>query len=165
MADTGLSFDGLDKLNAWLLSAINPRAFRDVVEAGARTLTGIFKKYPPVKRLTRREVYGSAFRSDKQRRWFFWALRTGQIEVPYFRGQNPRSENLQQSWAVEMVDDETVRVGTQVSYAQTVMDDAKQSKYMAAVGWRTVQTLMSDADVNATVVDSLNKAIAQKLGV
>jgi hypothetical protein len=48
---------------------------------------------PAQEHLTRREVYGEPFKSDKQRRWFFAALRDGEIQVPY-----QRTGELASSW-------------------------------------------------------------------
>lgn len=82
--------------------------------------------------------------SNKQRRWFFAALRRGDIDVPYKRGGSRGSQNLLQSWAVEVISKDSVQAGTHVTYAPLVKDADKQSKYMAAIGWTTLQADIAD---------------------
>ena len=148
MADAALTID-FNQFNLALLQLTNPAFLRELVHAGALTIESKFKRYPPANRLSREQVYGTTFQSDKQRRFFFWALRNGVIQVPYFRGQNPRSENLQQSWNVVMLDNLTAQIGTAVSYAPLVMDAERQTMYAKAVGWRSVQSILPDAEPEA----------------
>lgn len=42
-------------------------------------------KYPKASGRTRKDVYGTAFKTDKQRRFFFAALASGAISIPYQR--------------------------------------------------------------------------------
>jgi hypothetical protein len=42
-------------------------------------------EYPPQRRATMKQVRGKTFLTDKQRRYFFWALAKGEIKVPYRR--------------------------------------------------------------------------------
>jgi hypothetical protein len=63
--------------------------------------------YPPQNYVSREAAYGQTFQTDTQRRWFFWALNSGAIEVPHQRGalgdawrwdtSGPRSERLSNS--------------------------------------------------------------------
>ena len=70
---------------------------------------------------------GQGFKTAKQRRWFFWALRTGQITVPYrrtmtlgrsittFKGKGSLSEVKPINEGVRGV------IGTAIPYAQYVV--------------------------------------------
>jgi hypothetical protein len=78
--------------------------------------------------------------NDKMRRGFFAKLKSGEIEVPYRRGQSPGSEKLGQSWTVrrENMGFRAI-IGTNVSYAQLVQDSAKQTSYHRGTGWITTK--------------------------
>lgn len=136
------SVQGLDQLKVKLAELRDPQALRAWVAAAAHALLGHVKAYPPAKRLKRSGVYGQAFQSDRQRRWIFAALKRG--EIPYFRGQNPRSENLGQSWTVAMRSNTAAVIGTQASYARRVKDKPLQTRFMRAIGWRSVQQDATD---------------------
>jgi len=70
---------GLDKL---------PQNIQDAAgDDVAKYLVNVLKKYPPPKRVTRKAAYGTTFFSDNQRKFFFAALRSGAISVPYRRTQ------------------------------------------------------------------------------
>jgi len=143
---------GFDAVRQRLIAMASPAQRKRWLLVGGRHLKSKINRYPPVRRLTRRQVYGQPFQSAKQRRWFFAALRRGDIVVPYYRGQNPKSENLGQSWTVAMRDEDTAVVGTQVSYARYAMGRGKQSRYHQAVGWKTAE---DQADAAAPEVVSV----------
>ncbi len=67
------------------------------------------------------------FASDRQRAYVHWALRNGQMEVPYRRGGSPGSERLRSSWTVQVEGAGLARravVGTRASYAALVQGPA-----------------------------------------
>lgn len=156
----GMTITGEPELLAALQKLGSSAVNRAVLNAGALMLAGKLKVYPPANRLTRASVYGSTFKSEKQRRFFFWAMSAGVIVVPYVRGSNPKSKNLQQSWTIKVDSDTQASVGTQVSYAPLAMDAERQSKYLAAVGWRTVQTIIKAEEpaVQTAMTAALEKA-------
>ena len=96
------------------------------------------RRYPPPSRGPMK------WKSEKQRRWFFAALRRGEIEVPYRRGQSPGSERLGASWTKRVTATGTefrATIGTNVSYARYVQD----SGFQAAIhkgNWQTVQDVV-----------------------
>lgn len=112
---------------------------RSATMAGALTALSFIKPYPEANRPSRSSVYGQAFRSAKQRRYFFFALRHGLIQVPYRRGLSPGSQRLGRSWAAKQLTDTAVAIGTNVTYARMVKDEGQQTRYMKAVGWTTIQ--------------------------
>ena len=105
--------------------------------AADRCVRDDVRRYPPPSRGPMK------WKSAKQRRWFFAALRRGEIEVPYRRGQSPGSERLGASWTkpvARKVGAGLIQaiVGTNVSYARYVQD----SGFQAAIhkgNWQTVQ--------------------------
>jgi hypothetical protein len=97
------------------------------LKAGALYLKGVASEYPPVRRL---KVDTTKW-TIKQRRWFFAALKKGEIEVPYPRGTSRRSERLGARWAVDesKVAQGVAVVGNNASYAQRVYGRQEQSWY------------------------------------
>lgn len=112
---------------------------RGATMAGALTALSYIKPYPEKNRPSRSSVYGQTWQSAKQRRYFFFALRKGVIQVPYRRGLSPGSQRLGRSWTAKHVDDTSVAIGTNVTYARMVKDEQQQTRYMKAVGWTTIQ--------------------------
>lgn len=72
------------------------------------------------------------FVSDKQRRWFFAALRNGEIEVPY-----KRTRQLSRGWETR-ADRGDVEVVNPVRYAAWVMGRRHQTSMMKKIGWPKV---------------------------
>jgi len=103
-----------------------------VEEVGAFLLPKL-KKYPPRRYVSRKAAYGRTFFSDRQRRWFFAALRSGELSIPY-----GRSGTLAAGWEVQPVGTQEVRLVNSVGYAGYVMGDT-QSRHEKLVGWRTVR--------------------------
>ena len=134
MSTITITLKGFDKLTAAL------GKFREQIEknmghagreAGDMILhsPGMPRNYPPGNHGPR------PFVSDKQRRYFFWALKQGIIEVPYRRGQSPRSEKYGTQSYIEPRGYNRTAIGDRASYADILTGD-KQSPYMAAGGWR-----------------------------
>ena len=121
-------------------------------EAAGRVIfpTVGIKRYPPRKSISRREVYGQSFESEKQRRWFFAALKEGRIDVPYRRGQSPGSERLCTQWYATVKGFST-EIGNRASYASLVVGE-EQSRMMAARGWRRLVDVVSEEMRRITAV-------------
>lgn len=138
---------------------------KSVLEALALYLKGKVSQYPPRQSLTRQQVYGQTWKSVKQRRWFFAALRRGAIDIPYRRGQSAQSENLGQSWTIS-VSKNQARIGTRVSYAPWVQSRAKQTKFMRAMGWQTVEDVKdTESETIANEAERLLQLEIKKLGL
>lgn len=71
------------------------------------------------------------FKTDASRRWFFWALKTGLIQVPYVR-----TNALARSWEVSLVSATSVAVGTAHAQAPLMKGD-RQATYHRVTGWET----------------------------
>lgn len=84
------------------------------------------KRYPP------QSHKKMSFMSDRQRRWFFWALRTGKISVPY-----RRTRRYAQGWQMKKLPSKRISgIGyslvNRVPYTKHVGGDARgtgQSRY------------------------------------
>lgn len=81
------------------------------------------------------------FKTQKQRRFFFWALRNGIIEVPYRRGQSPGSEDHQQSWTIKgMKGGLQQLIGSDTSYGKYLQDPEDQA-WMHKGRWKTTDEI------------------------
>lgn len=118
-----------------VLSALQDQTIiGNALEAGGLYLKGKLAVYPPQRRGKQ------PFKTDKQRKYFFFALKAGLIDVPYRRGMSPSSQRLSQRWDVQR-SGLTVEVGTNVTYAPYVVGE-KQSMYHKVTGWRTVEDVV-----------------------
>ena len=151
-----ITLEGLDKLVKKLDNLAQLKTVAAAIKAGALHIKGKIAKYPP-----RRDV-PQPFKSERQRRWFFAALRSGEIEVPYRRGQSPGSEALGRKWTVKTRDNGlTAIVGNNVSYGPFVQGE-QQASFMAARGWKTTDTVAQEEGdrVNELVAQAVEKALA-----
>ena len=151
---------GLDKLVGKLDSIAKLNAVKAGITAGALHIVDKIDNAPPRKHITIKQIGGWA--SEKQRRWFFWALRTGQIEVPYRRGISPRSEQLEQSWTIKKRDGGlSAVVGNDTSYGPFVQSKAQQSRMMKLIGWNTIEQVAKKEgpEVRDLIAKSIRKAL------
>jgi len=138
------------------------RTLRVAMDGAVRIMAHEVKKYPSPPSRADKERAKKAW-SDKQRRWFFWALKKGRIDVPYRRGQSPGSEKLGSSWSTKV----TKRgkeiwgvIQTRVSYARFVVDKDSQATIHRR-RWTTVQQVVKDTtgDVQKLFDRALRKAL------
>lgn len=141
-----------------LAAANDPATLRAGLAAACLELLREVRKYPPANRLARASVYGQTFASDRQRRWFFASMRDGSLTLPY-----RRSRALGQSWAYEVRTPTLAVIGTNIGYARLVKDEGRQSAYLAAVGWPTVQDDATKAEPQVRA--ALDAAIKKALGI
>lgn len=127
-------WEGLDDLLKKLDSIEQLKPIKATLKAAGVQIAGWLAEYPSVSRRPQ------PFKTAKQRKYFFAAMKKGEIEVPYRRGMSWKSERLGQRWAIEEQNDGlTVVVGNNASYARLTQDREAQTKYHQATGWRTVQ--------------------------
>jgi hypothetical protein len=107
------------------------RFIRPMTEATAHIQNKI-AKYPPSPAGRKQ-----GFKTEKQRRYFFWALREGIIKLPY-----KRTGTLGRKWT-SRVSPKGRRgtVGNNTPYARVVQDSGydKYSHYHKETGWSTIQ--------------------------
>lgn len=76
------------------------------------------------------------FKTDKQRKWFFWALGTGVIQVPY-----KRTGRFANSWRGERKGESEWVVGNSAPYAGLLAGRGTQAKYHEG-NWPIYQELV-----------------------
>lgn len=134
-----IEIENLDKLMA-ALRQFPKRTAKYLGAAGREAATRVILNTPGLKKYPRSGKGAPQAKNwtDKQRRYFFWALKQGMIEVPYRRGQSPGSEKFGTKWTVQTKGFST-EIGNNASYASLLSGgEGEQSKYMAARGWRSL---------------------------
>jgi hypothetical protein len=97
--------------------------------------------------------------TQKQRRWFWWALKAGKLTLPYKRGTDRRSEQLGKSWNSKVKEGSgyvETSVGTRVTYARYVMDETKQA-WIHQDRWKTIQKVAKEKEPE--IVTLLQQAV------
>ena len=121
------------------------KARGDMTEAAAVVLVGDERKglqhYPPKKYVTRKRAYGFFAFTDRQRRFLWAKIKSGEI-VP---GQYKQTKRLQRGWYVLKQGAKT-QVRNLEYYSQFVQGDKEQSRHEKLAGWRTVSVVASDME-------------------
>lgn len=129
-----------------LAESLDSNEFKKVINtslvAAAGTLRSVVRTYP-VQRLGRKQP----FKSEKQRRFFFAALRSGEIRVPY-----RRTGTLGKKWAIGNIRWNRVKIGNNTPYARFVQGEEDQSKFHRQGGWQTTEAI-ADKEENQVVRD------------
>ena len=115
-----------------------PATAQDTVtdEVSKYLISSILKQYPPRNYVTRASAYGQTFFTEKQRRWFFAALNSGELKLPYHRTQG-----LAKSWK-QAGSGARSFVYSDYKGAGYVVGDDTQSRHESKVGWWTVSSLI-----------------------
>lgn len=159
MADFSIEIKGLDEALKKLDGIMADATLRPPMNDAVADVQKEVKRYPP--------QYGGSppfegFKTDKQRRWFFWALREGKIQVPYKRG---KAAGLGGSWATEVqgfAGNITGVVGTNMPYAKYVQNELDQY-YLHKGRWTTVQDVANNQGLRAKIVKRFQSAIDRVL--
>ena len=135
---------GVEAVQSFLKSV--PRgALKVALEAFTEYIVGNdahgLKHNDPYKYVTRKSAYGFSFFTDKQRRWFFWALNTGQIDP----GSGKRTGETSKAWkAVPLASGYQFKITNNTAGGFYTRDDAGQARQPAKVGWRKVSQVLAD---------------------
>ena len=144
----GIDVRGLKELDSLFQQA--PDAVQDAINVAVGDyLVNVLRAYPPQQYVSRKAAYGQTFFSDRQRRWFFAALRSGDLQIP-----GKRTQTLAQGW--KRLDD---LVYNEVEYAKFVMGEDEQSRHEAMVGWLTTDQVVQQ---RATRIVEIGQAAAKK---
>lgn len=127
----------LDKVKKYLDSL--PRGVTFVaLEAISKWLVGDSQsglRHPePYKFVTRKSAYGFSFFTDRQRRWFFWALGAGKISP----GQNNRTGKSTEAWTYtpqEKGKNYSFRLVNDTPGGYWTRSDKYQARQLGKVGW------------------------------
>jgi len=96
----------------------------------------------PYKYVSRKSAYGFTFFSDKQRRWFFWALHSGKINP----GQNNRTGKSTEAWTYtpqEKGKNYSFRLVNDTAGGYWTRHDKRQARQLGKVGWWTVAKVVA----------------------
>lgn len=116
-----------------------PKEAQDMITDDVNAyLVKVMQQYPSQSYVTRSSAYGAPFFTEKQRRWFFAALRRGEISVPYHRTQG-----LRESWNIVGKGRGSIIVN-ETQAAVFTMGDGTQSRHEKMVGWKTVGALIKE---------------------
>jgi hypothetical protein len=95
----------------------------------------------PYKFVTRKSAYGFSFFTDKQRRWFFWALNNGEIDP----GSGTRTGKTSAAWQrIPMANGYQYKIVNNTAGGYYTRDDTGQARQPAKVGWRKVSQVLAD---------------------
>lgn len=157
-----IRIDGFESLIAKLTSLEQLRRVVAAVKAAAAHIKRVLQEYPPQSRPSRESVYGQTFKTDRQRRYFFYARNAGLIDVPYVRGSSPGSRNIKQTWTIETRNAGlTAEIGTHAPYARLLHGEKEQSRYARAVGWKTDAQVVAAEGPKA--MQYIKDAVAQEV--
>ena len=151
----------------WRIKSLPAEAQKQIIEdVGTYSEKVLQEKQPAQKYVSRRRAYGKPFFTAKQRRYFFWALKEGIIDVPYHR-----TGKLGKGWKVKR----DPRAGwatitNAVPYAPYVQGMV-QSRHEKLGGWKRVVDIIAgelsfrSSKFRTAVMTATQKAIRKlKLG-
>jgi hypothetical protein len=135
---------GVERVQKYLASL--PRGtMRVALDAIAQWLIGDSQSglaHPePYKYVSRKSAYGVSFFTEKQRRWFFWALSEGIINP----GQNNRTGESEGAWTYTPKETNAgykYVITNPTPGAYYTRDDKGQARQPAKVGWRKVSAVV-----------------------
>lgn len=156
MTEPGIHIEGMDALLAKIQTLKQLKQLRGTLLAAGAHVAGKLKEYPPASHRKQ------PFLSEKQRRYVFWAMGKGIIEIPYRRGQSPGSRNLKQQWTVVAESDMRVMVNNPTPYGPLVQGKDEQARYHQATGWPTDEGV-AESEMD-TVVEFVEKGLEEIVG-
>lgn len=135
-----IEMKGLDQLLPKISSLPKELMDQVVEKVSEYSLEVMQTEQPDYKYISRAEAYpdapaGPGFFSERQRRWFFAALTSGELSIPY-----NRTGTLAAGWTIRRSGDSFI-LSNDVPYAPYVQGFASQSRHERAVGWRNVKDL------------------------
>lgn len=154
----GIDISGLEPIQKALLDL--PDAAQDAaVDAASKYLLDVLKTYPPPNYVTRKSAYGQTFFTTRQRKWFFAALDSGEIGVPY-----RRTQKLRNAWQQIGSGHQSILANEREGAAWVIGDN--QSRHEARVGWKKASKVVEErmARVLEKAGAAVNKVI-RKLGL
>ena len=131
-----VSADGLKQVQA-KLAKLPDAVADDGVMAANTYLLDVLRIYPPPNYTTRRAAYGVSFFTPKQRRWFFAALRNGEINVPY-----RRTQGIRDNWRIEGAGRLSFLANDAPGVEWVIGEN--QSRHEALVGWKKVSATVKE---------------------
>ena len=134
----GVEVQGVPAVKAALEKAANAETMHKVTQEAGEYLRGQMRKYPPYQYVSRSRAYGKTFQSDRQRRWFFAALRSGELTLPY-----QRTNKLKAGWQLTRFGANDLYLTNEVEYARFVQQ-SPQARMMTYIGWRSQERVIAE---------------------
>lgn len=141
------------------IKSLPPELRKQVVQdVGAYGLK-VLEEEPPQRYVTRTQAYGVPFFSQRQRRWFFWAINNGEISVPY-----RRTHQMAKAWTFKASSEDGTFTNP-ASGAPFVYGVQTQSRHEKLVGWKTIKQFLDgplsfrSSKFRAVVQEAYQKAI------
>lgn len=138
MADAYVRIEGLEALMRAVDELAAMRVVRDTMETAVERVRTQIAVYPPPP-----SNYRMVWKSERQRRWFFAALRSGQISVPY-----RRTGTLGRRWTTAVtVSPAEIRgvVGNVTAYGPFVQSQESQANVHQG-RWRTAERVAQEME-------------------
>ena len=138
MPDTQIEILGLDTLAGAIGQLQAMTVARDAMEEAVERVRTQIAVYPPPP-----HGYRMVWKSERQRRWFFAALRDGRIQVPY-----RRTMTLSRRWTTEVIASPAeIRgiVGNITTYGPWVQSEANQATIHQG-RWRTAERVAREME-------------------
>lgn len=132
----GVEIQGIAEVKATLERTANAATLHKVTQAAGEYMHGQMRKYPPYKYVSRTRAYGKPFQSDRQRRWFFAALHSGELTLPY-----QRTNTLKTGWKLTRFGANDLYLTNDTSYARFVQQ-SPQARMMTYIGWRSQERVI-----------------------
>lgn len=140
------------------IKSLPDEAKKEVLTDVSAYALDVLKKEPPSRYVTRKAAYGRTFESDRQRGWFFAALKGGEIQVPYHR-----THEMANSWTANVS-------ASQVSFTNaspgvSFVMGQQQARQPKLVGWKKVTDILSgplsfmSSKFRAVVAEAYQRAI------
>jgi hypothetical protein len=155
-----IEMQGLEQLISRISSLPKEAKEQVVADVGAYSEKVLEETQPNPRYVTRKRAYGRTFESDKQRRWFFAALREGRISVPYHR-----TGALGRGWKVSYQKSAGwATITNSVPYAPFVQG-FDQSRHEKLVGWKRLVDIIAgelsfrSSKFRTTCMTAVQKAI------
>lgn len=142
------------------LDAITEPGMRDGLNDVADYMRGVMRSQPAYRHITRKEAFGgNGFFSDKQRRWFFAALESGELSLPY-----QRTGALRDGWQVASKGTLAPMLFNSSSSAIFAHDDRQQSRLLGKIGWKKLGDVVKErsSQIARVMAEALRKSMKKR---
>jgi hypothetical protein len=161
VTDFSINVTGITELSR-KLSAVPTVVRGDVEYAVAGYMLNVLgnKEIPPYRHVARKIAYpetGDGFFSNRQRRWFFWALRAGILQTPYRRRGK---RGIAGEWYIDKQGDRLVLTNRDPG-AMFLYSDTRQARQLAMVGWKRISVIVQEYSkkLDAVMVRAVKSAL------
>lgn len=142
------------------LDAITDPGMRDGLNDVADYLRGVLRNQPDYRHVSRKEAFGGdGFFSDKQRRWFFAALDSGELSLPY-----QRTGALRDGWQIAGKDSLTPMLFNSAPHAIFAHDAKRQSRMLKKIGWKTLADVVKErsSQIARVMAEAVRKSMKKR---